>query len=354
VVLLPAGAWWLARRRLGRGFSSAQVAAAAGGGLRSRLLALPAALIVGALLLLVVALGRPQQGLERVVDVSRGVAMELVVDRSGSMGELLPRANGSQATRLPVVQEVVAEFIGGSGRSGGSGTSGGGRGRDGDGLPGRTNDLVGLITFARYADTLMPLTLAHDALAGFLETVEVVAVQEEDGTALGDALALAAARLRRTEEELAAPVAGGADVYEIKSKIIVVLTDGRNNLGERTPLEAAELAAGWGIKVYTIGIGQREEDGMASLFGLGRAPGQSLDAETLQAVAAATGGVFRAVYDEAALRDVHAEIDRLETSEVASIRYTSRRERFVPFVLVAIGMLAAAALLDATLLRRAP
>ena len=348
VALLPLLRWQLAQRRPGRRFSSSTLALAAAPSLRRRLLWLPSALLSAALLLLVVALARPQQGLERVVDVNRGVAIELVVDRSGSMGELMTRADGSQASRLQVVKEMAGLFVSG----------------DGQALAGRSNDLVGLVTFARYPDTVMPLTLSHDSVAGFLDSVRLVTQRQEDGTALGDALALAAARLRRAEEELSQRAAtdrpaGGADAvrgtaYEIKSKVIVVLTDGRNNVGSRAPLQAAQLAAEWGIKIYAIGIGNAAAGGGDSLFRALTQRAASLDMPTLEALAEATGGLAREVTDANALREVYREIDRLEKSEVQAVRYLSRRERFVPLVIAALALLVVAALIEGAVLRRSP
>lgn len=312
----------LGRRRVGLDFSAAALAAAPRPALRQRLVWLPAALQVAALLLLVAALARPRQGQERVVDVSRGVAIELVLDRSGSMGVPLT-ARPDSGSRLAAAKEVLSRFIHG----------------DGAGLGGRGDDLIGLITFARYAETVLPLTLSHGAADGFLRGVEVARERSEDGTAIGDALALAAARLHTAGEQLAADTGGRG--YEIKSKVIVLLTDGLNNTGTRTPLEAAELARDWGITIHAIGLAAAPAAGQ-------------IDERELRAIAGATGGLFRIAGDAAALRAVYREIDQLERSEIGSVRYLSYRERFVPLALAAALAIAGAALLDATLLRRTP
>lgn len=334
VGLLPLLRRRLGRRRVGLDFSAAALAAAARPSLRQRLVWLPAALQVAALLLLTAALARPRQGQERVVDVSRGVAIELVLDRSGSMGVPLA-ARPDSGSRLAAATEVLSRFIHG----------------DGAGLGGRGDDLIGLITFARYAETVLPLTLAHGAADGFLRSVEVARGRSEDGTAIGDALALAAARLHTAGEQLAAD-AGGRD-YEIKSKVIVLLTDGLNNTGTRTPLEAAELAADWGITIHAIGLAAAPAAGAAGA-GLPGRPGGQIDERELRAIAAATGGLFRVAGDAAALRAVYREIDQLERSEIGAVRYLSYRERFVPLALAAALAIAGAALLNATLLRRSP
>ena len=339
VALLPLARAWLARARTGVGFPSVAAPAGIAPSLRHRLAWLPAALRLLALALLIVALARPREGLEQVVDVSRGIAIEVVVDRSGSMAA--PLGDGGP-TRLDAVKQAVVRFVHG----------------DGAGLAGRPNDLVGLVTFARYPETVLPLTLSHETLDGFLGGVEVVTDRRDDGTAIGDALALAAARLHVAEQELGARGGGGADrpVYEVKSKAIILLTDGSHNAGERTPAQAAELAAGWGIKVYAIGIGVgAPEQTVRTPLGTFRLPaGQPVDAAGLQALADRTGGLFRMADDAESLAAIYREIDRLEKSEVESVRYLDFRERFAPWALAGLAAAATAAALAATVFRRTP
>ncbi|MDE0221929.1 MAG: VWA domain-containing protein [Spirochaetaceae bacterium] len=324
-----------ARRQAGLTFSSAALPAAVAPSWRQRLAWLPLALQVASLLLLVVALARPREGQEQVVDVSRGVAIELVVDRSSSMR--VPMAAGQDSpSRLQAAKAVLARFIRG----------------DDSGLQGRSQDLIGLITFARYAETILPLTLAHDAAGGFLRGIELAGKgSAEDGTAIGDAIALAAARLHTAEEELRASGAGAT--YEIKSKVIVLLTDGINNTGTREPLAAAELARDWGITVHAIGIADESvrSSGTTTLFRLG---GREIDEAALRAIAETTGGLFRIAGDARALHEVYREIDALERSEIESVRYVSYRERFVPWALAAAACMFAATLLSASVLRRSP
>ncbi len=323
-------------------FSSTRLAVGAGTSLRSRLLHLPFILRLMTLILLIIALARPLAGMEKIYDISRGVAIEVVLDRSSSMNAEMIFA-GEQLNRLEVAKRVLLEFV---------------QGNKGD-LGGRPNDLIGLITFARYADTACPLTLAHGALASFVEPIELVNRKTEDGTAIGDALALAAARLQKAEATIRrqALVAGtGEPAYEIKSKIIILLTDGEQNAGRRTPQEAAELAKKWGIKIYTIGIGGQESLlRVPTLFGtqvIQRGPG--IDKQTLSALAQATGGIFRMAEDGDALRAVYTEIDSLEKSEIESIRYMDYTERFTPFALAGLIMLALEILLRTTYFRRIP
>ena len=128
-------------------FSSVGNAVKAGRSLRQRLSVLPLVLRVLAVLCLVIAIARPQSGRQRVQDVSKGIAIEMVVDRSGSMGTEM-EYQGENMTRLDVVKKVFLDFALGNN----------------DSLPGRSNDLIGMIAYARYPSTVCPLTLAHGAL----------------------------------------------------------------------------------------------------------------------------------------------------------------------------------------------
>jgi Ca-activated chloride channel family protein len=311
-----------------------------GASLRTTFGALPLALRILALVLIVIALARPQQGHEKVKDVTKGIAIEMVLDRSGSMGTEMDFL-GVRSDRLGVVKKVFSEFIMGNGKT----------------LKGRPNDLVGMVAFARYADTMAPLTLEHGALMRFLESVKVVTRQNEDGTSIGDAIALAAARLRTAEEELSrhAQQEGGKE-YEIKSKIMILLTDGQNNFGRRTPAEAAQLAKEWGIKIYAIGVGGREAvRTVRTLFGDFKVPvGEGVDEETLRQVAEATNGKFYMAEDEKSLRQIYEEIDRLETSEIESVRFVDYKELFANFALAALCVMFVEVALACTIFRRIP
>jgi Ca-activated chloride channel family protein len=305
-------------------FPTTSHAAASGSSLRSRLMHLPFILRLIALILLIIALARPLEGMEKVYDISKGIAIEVVIDRSSSMRAEMVFA-GERLNRLEVAKRVFLEFV---------------QGNTGD-LAGRPNDLIGLITFARYADTSSPLTLAHGALASFVDPIELVNRKQEDGTAIGDALALAAARLQKAEntikQQTLAPDTQEPS-YEIKSKIIILLTDGEQTAGKRTPQEAAELAKKWGIKIYAIGIGGQESlVRVPTLFGnqvIQR--GSGIDKQTLAALAQETDGIFRMAEDGDSLRSIYSEIDELEKSEIESIRYVDYKERFTALALAGL------------------
>jgi Ca-activated chloride channel family protein len=303
-----------------------------------------------ALALLIVALARPRKGTVLSEISTEGVAIEAVVDRSSSMKAEMDF--GGKLDRLEVVKKVLADFIEG----------------DEKGMTGRPSDLIGLITFARYADTVCPLVLSHNVLLEFLKKTEIVELRSEDGTAIGDAIALAAARLRKAEEEiqrrnaqLAGLGRGGSGTaeqagFKIKSKVIVLLTDGRNNTGEYAPLDAAELAKKWGIKIYTIGIGSGQAyTTIQTVLGTYRMPiPQDLDEGLLKTIAERTGGFYSRADDTEALRGIVKKIDELEKTRVKSIQYTQYAERFGPLTLSALVLFALGMLASCTVFRKIP
>jgi Ca-activated chloride channel family protein len=213
--------------------------------------------------------------------------------------------------------------------------------------------MIGMVSFARYADTTCPLTLSHDTLVEFLDTVDLARQRNEDGTAIGDGVALAAARLHTAEEALARQ-AGAERRYNIQSKVIILLTDGRNNAGDRSVEEAAALAAEWGIKIYAVGVGGHGLSTFETIFGNFNLAGPTVDRQSLGLLAAKTGGVFRMAEDAESLRAVYEEIDRLETSEFEVVRYVDYSERFKPYALGALMLLGLEVVLGGTLLRTVP
>lgn len=339
LLVLPALEWWR-RYRAGRGasirFSWTGAATQAGESLRQRLARIFPYWRFVALAFLIVALARPQQGLEQVREANQGIAIEMVLDRSGSMREAMT-FQGQRMNRLEVVKRVFQSFV-----LGGTG-----------GLKGRPSDLVGMVAFARYAETICPLTLAHEALPQFLETVRLAQTREEDGTAIGDAVALAAARLHTAEEVLAKQAPDRTDRFQIKSKVMILLTDGLQNAGKRQPAEAARMAKDWGIKIYTIAVGGSEGDGGNSIFGR-LFQMQGMDTGPLKEMAEITGGRFFEANDAGSLASIYTDIDRLERSEIQATRYMDYRELFLPFALTGLLLLLAEAALNCTVFRRIP
>ncbi|MHC4620317.1 MAG: vWA domain-containing protein [Planctomycetota bacterium] len=303
------------------------------------------------LVLLIVALARPRKGTVLSEISTEGVAIEAVVDHSGSMSTEMDYY-GQKLNRLEAVKKVLSDFIAGDKKN----------------LTGRSSDLIGLITFARYADTACPLVLSHNVLLEFLKQTDIVRLRSEDGTAIGDALALAAARLKKAEEEIERRRVQlglnneqdrGEEAeagFKIKSKAIILLTDGRHNAGQYDPLEAAELASKWGIKIYTIGIGSAQSyTTIQTMMGSFKVPSrQDLDEGLLKAIAEKTGGFYSRADDAKALHKVVEKIDSLEKTEVKSIQYTQYAERFGPWTAGALLVLALEMLAGTTIFRKIP
>ncbi|MCX5645030.1 MAG: VWA domain-containing protein [Phycisphaerae bacterium] len=303
------------------------------------------------LVLLILALARPRKGTVLSEISTEGVAIEAAVDRSGSMHTEMDY-DREKLDRLEVVKRVLKDFVEG----------------DKKGLAGRPSDLIGLVTFARYADTVCPLVLSHGVLTEFLKQTQIVSLRSEDGTAIGDAIALGAARLKKAEEELqrrntqlgfageGGAQKGDTPGFTIKSKVMMLLTDGRNNLGKYSPLEAADLAAKWGIKIYTIGIGSNEAyTTMQTPLGNFRVPAQEeLDEGLLKAIAERTGGFYSRADDADSLRKIVKKIGELEKTEVKSVQYMQYAEHFGSWTLPALALLGLEMLAGCTVFRKIP
>jgi Ca-activated chloride channel family protein len=299
----------------------------------------PGAAQIAALLLVGVALARPQSTQRDAFSTVNGVAMQIVIDRSGSMQEPTT-LDGREVRRLDAVKDVVRDFIAGPGSA--SGTPDNPRGREGD--------LIGLIVFGTYADTLCPLVRDHAALLDILSTVEIPLAQMEQNTSIGDAIALAAARLRGAEDELTAGQRRDP-TFRIKSKAIVLLTDGEDKSSEIPPLRAAELARDWGITLYIVGI----RGGTTRVMGGQRVMlGNDVDEDEMARAAEITGGRFFPVDEMEDLREVYAAIDAMETTQIEVSDVTQRREHFGVFALAALCLVVARVALGTTVLRRVP
>ncbi|MBU0638710.1 MAG: VWA domain-containing protein [Planctomycetes bacterium] len=315
--------WQRQRNRPALRFSSLAALRAAGGARRGRLRLLLPVLRTVALVCLIVAVARPQRADESSRIFAEGIAIQMVVDTSSSMTDTDLSPSGQKGTRLDAVKEVMRRFVEGD-----------------DTLPGRSNDLIGMVRFARYADSVCPLTLDRDSLLEVLDNTHIVQLREEDGTAIGDGLALAVERLK----DLKRTTGSGAQLT-ITGRVVILLTDGENNAGVVTPMQAGELAATYGIKVYTIlaGTGQR------ALFG--RFPANDRD---LKHIAEVTGGKHFRARDRESLTSIYAEIDQLERTRVEERTYTEWGELSLPWLVAAFVCLSVQTLLDATRLRKIP
>lgn len=302
--------------------------------LRSRLANLPPLLLAGAAVAMAVALAGPRTPDAESRVRREGIAIMMVVDRSSSMDgrDLVPE--DVKVNRLAVVKSVFRAFVLGEGDGAIAGRS----------VAGRPDDVIGLIAFARYADALCPLTLDHGSLASILADMTIVSDGAEDGTALGEGLALAVERLRQ---------------HPARSKVAILLTDGVNNAGNITPEQAAELAAAHDVKLYAIGAGTRGQapmpwrDSFTGRLGL-RAMRVDIDEQVLRAMADRTGGRYFRATDAEGLADIYGRIDALERTEISELRYMQYHEWYGVCVLTALALMASGALLAGTFLRRLP
>jgi Ca-activated chloride channel homolog len=280
-----------------------------------RLRHLPMALRVLGLSLLVVAFARPQTGRHEEEALTEGIDIVLAVDISGSMRteDFKPK------NRLAVAKEVVGQFV-----------------------RGRRNDLIGLVVFAANAYTRCPLTLDYAVLQDLLAQVDI-APREEDGTAIGMGLATAVARLKDARG---------------KSRVIILLTDGRNNRGQIDPQSGARLAQAMGIKVHTIGVGTEGEAPYPiddPILGRRYINVQAdIDEETLQQIAATTGGRYFRATDARALKEIFSVIDKMERTEIKVREYTRHTEQFAWFLYPGALLVLLELGLSSSLLRKVP
>ncbi|MEM9373269.1 MAG: VWA domain-containing protein [Planctomycetota bacterium] len=294
---------------------------------------LPTIARVSALVLIVYALARPQELRQNAENSQDAIALQLVVDRSGSMNDPAD-FEGQSTNRLEAVKQVVRRFV--LGDDSGANPE----------LQGRAGDLIGLIVFGSFADTLMPLTSSHEALVESLEQVQVARDRRERSTAIGDALVLANARLRATEDILRSD--SNDPDFALNSKAIVLLTDGENRDGQYSPADAAGLAKEWGVRIYIVGIRGGTRIGAGS-FGRGVQP---VNEREMRAVAEHTGGRFWPVDNLSDLPDIYAQIDRLERTEIRVSETTEITELYHQPARAGVALLAIEALLRALLFRR--
>lgn len=303
LAVLPLGLALFAFGRARRGRAAGRVSALPPGTL-PRTLALRCAWLVGvlqlgALALAAAALARPVRANEERTITSEGVDILCAIDRSGSMqfDDLQPGK-----TRLEVVKEVVGEFA---------------ARRMSDKVGAADN--VGLLAFARYPELVCPFTLDVQALHGMLKGVEMVRYEAEDGTGIGRALAKAVAVLKETDA---------------KSKVVILLTDGENNIDDITPQEAAKLAAQEKIKVYTVLAGRFVYQ--TDFFGRAVPTRREIDSSDMVAIAKETGGRFFRARDRDELEQTYAEIEKLERTPRKERRYTETFDLYARFLPPAI------------------
>lgn len=317
LLLLPAVAWYRYRRRQLHYASLKMPTLEAVRGMRSWKGALQHTLPflrALAFVSLVFALARPQLTLKEETIKAEGIDIFLALDLSSSM-----LAQDFKPDRLEVSKKVAIEFVGK-----------------------RQYDRIGLAVFAGEAFTQCPLTTDHRVLVDFIENLRCGML--EDGTAIGMGLATAVNRIKDSEA---------------KSKVIILLTDGVNNSGYIKPLTAAEIAKEFGVKVYTIGVGQegealtpisRRSDGRY-VFGLARV---EIDEALMRQIADLTGGRYFRATTARSLEAIYDEIDRLEKTEIEVTTVKRYSEEFFRFVWVAVFLMALELLLRYAVLRTLP
>jgi len=267
--------------------------------------------------LLIIALARPQEGHKRSQILSAGVDIVLAIDTSGSMQALDFLKEGKRIDRLEVVKDVVSDFI-----------------------TNRENDRMGMVVFGQEAFTQCPLTLDHDILLAFLDNLEIGVAG--DSTAIGSAIGISIKRLKDLKS---------------KSKVIILLTDGRNNAGSLSPAQAAEIGKTYGIKIYTIGVGTRGKAPFLvdSIFGKQYIyQNVEMDEKTLQEIAQRTGAKYFRATDRESLKKIYEQIDSLETTEVKILDRSEYRELFPYFLIPGLIFILTEILLSHTRLRRIP
>ena len=255
----------------------------------------PNIVLAASLMLGIVALARPQRTDERVVQTGQGIDIMLVLDVSGSMelGDLRPN-------RLEAAKRVAREFI-----------------------DGRRGDRIGLVVFAGDAYSLAPLTTDYDLLREDLQGLRLGLIAN-DGTAIGSALGVATNRLRASRS---------------RTKVCILLSDGENTAGSLDPLTAAQLAHAYGLKIYTIGLGQ---DGTVP-FGtseLGRPQfvETRLDETTMRQIAQAGEGQFFRATDNAGLRQIFRRINGYEKSQIKQTRFRNTKDYYRVYLLWCVAL----------------
>ena len=278
---------------------------------------LPVVIKFVAISLFIIALARPQEGHKRTEIISQGVDIVLAIDTSGSMQALDFEKNDSQVTRLSVVKDVVAEFV-----------------------KNREKDRIGMVVFGANAFTQCPLTLDQSILLSFLDKLKIG--MAGDATAIGSAVGISIRRLKDLKS---------------KSKVIILLTDGRNNSGPISPLQAAEIAKSLGIKVYTIGIGKHGKAPFLvdSIFGK-RLIYQNvdIDEEVLKNISKITDAAYFRATNLKSLRDIYKQIDKLEKSEAKTLDHSEYKELFHYFLISGLILILIEIICLNSFLRRLP
>lgn len=300
VPILAMMLWWFSKRKRVEAltFSDTKSLEHLPSSWRVSLFWIPNGLYLFAIMLVIVALARPQSVNQTVERKTEGIDIVIVLDLSTSM-----LAEDLRPNRFIAARNLTSEFI-----------------------DNRPNDRIGLVIFRRQSFTLVPPTTDYRLLKQKLQDLQMDIT--EDGTAIGMGIATAVNRLRNSTST---------------SKVIVLLTDGENNAGEIDPITASDLAAAHGIRLYTIGV---STEGTAPypvndpVFGVRYHPIRvDIDEEMLTNIAEKTGGKYFRARDTEALRTIYSSIDQLETSELDEIIYLDRQDHYQRFLAIGILLL---------------
>ncbi len=262
--------------------------------------------------MIVVALARPQSSSNWENVTTEGIDIMIALDISSSM-----LARDFTPDRLEAAKKVAMEFI-----------------------SGREHDRMGLVVFSGEAFTQCPLTTDRAVLLNLFRDLRSGMI--EDGTAIGNGLATAVARLKDSKAI---------------SRVVILLTDGENNRGEIAPVTAAEIAKTFGIRVYTVGVGTVGTAPYPVQTPFGTQLQQvevKIDEETLRKIAQLTDGQYFRATGNTRLEEIYREIDKLEKSKIEVKEYSRKSEEFFPFALAGTIFLAAGLLLKTTLFRNIP
>ena len=316
LLLIPLIAWYIYRQKNMQAtiqVSSLEPLMNAPKTLRNYLRHVPVILRSIVFALLIIILARPQSTNKWENVTTEGIDIVIALDISGSM-----LARDFKPDRLEAAKNVAIEFI-----------------------SGRPNDRIGLVVFSAESFTQCPLTTDRSVLINLFKDIKSGMI--EDGTAIGVGLANAIARLKNSDAA---------------SKVIILLTDGVNNQGSIDPLTAAELAKSFGIRVYTIGMGSRGTAPYPVQDVFGRTYLQDvpveIDEKTLQEIADMTNGKYFRATNNQKLREIYAEIDRLEKSKIDVKKFSKKQEEYFWFAVAAGLILLLELLLRYTILRKIP
>lgn len=320
ILLIPYLIWYLLYRKKSEPtiqMSDTYAYQYAPASLRQRLVWLPDLLRIFTFVMIVMVLARPQTHNSWGKKTSEGIDIMLAMDVSTSM-----LAQDLKPNRIEAAKSVAAEFI-----------------------SGRPDDNIGLTIFAGESFTQCPMTTDHTSLLNLLQNVRTDIAERgliEDGTAIGMGLANAVSRLKDSKT---------------KSKVVILLTDGSNNMGDISPLTAAQIAKSLGIRVYTIAVGSKtvapypmQVGGTVQYVNV-RA---DVDTGTLTKIAQTADGHFYRATNTAELKQIYKDIDKLEKSKMEVKKFSKRYEAYQPFALAAVLSLLLEILLRITWFRRIP